>query len=49
MGKGSETLTHSSDSTENLVAPEEESGQVSGSTQEHGSDMCGCVTLRCVW
>lgn len=49
VGKGSETLTHSGDSTENLAAPVEESSQVSGTTQEHGSDMCGCVTLRCVW
>lgn len=53
MGKGTETLTHSGDSTENLAAPAEESSQdywrVSGSMQEQGSDMCGCVRLRCVW
>lgn len=52
MGKGTETLTHSGDSTENLAAPAEESSQdywrVSGSMQEQGSDMCGCARLRCV-
>lgn len=52
VGKGSETLTHGGDSTENLAAPAEDSSQdywrVSGSMQEHGSDMCGCARLRCV-